>query len=1268
MRPVFEQLMLKLQRRGLVESTRSGYQPNPAFTTAAESANEAQRQFITEHPGHLPEAQLVAGNCAELGRILRCEKDAVHVLFVSAGAELLDHFYGDSLLTSHWLAAISAAVQEAAHALPEGRGLRILEVGAGTGGLSAQVLPALERGLHSYTFTDVSAAFFSSAHQKLANFPEVETKIFDLEKSATEQGFELGSFDFIIGTNVLHAVTDIRAALRNLYQLLTPGGSLVFMDVATPQLWAEAVFGLTSGWWRFSDRDLRPVHPLLGRSQWETVLRETGFNETTSLPGLMLPQGEGQIGILARKAWQAPPTAEFGVEVPPEKSFLIFADQEGIGSSLAERLRAAGIRCRIVFRGTAFAAKDTDTFMLRAVAPEDWHQLFGACAGEGAPERIIYLWNLDTQIDDDGTIGTDALLHLAQTLDSTWPTTKLRIDSVTRGAQAVGRDDSPTLVAQAPALGLMRVILNEYPNYACRGIDLPPAPSAADANLLWTELLRAESEREVAFRGEARYVQRLERGPSRHERMLDPTIPLRLESRERGQIDALSFAPFAQPSCGPGQVIIDVKAAGMNFRDVLKALALYPGEAPDARIFGDEVGGIITAVGSDVTHVSPGDRVFGLAVFGLSTQTIARASDVRRIPSDLSFEEAATIPVVFMTSWHALKNVARLRKGERVLIHAGAGGVGMAGIQIAHHLGAEVIASAGSAVKRGLLMALGVKHVIDSRRGDFVEAVMELTGRRGVDVVLNALAGEAIPMGLSCLAEFGRFIEIGKRDIYQNSRIPLRPLRCNASFHVVAMDAVFAGDKSLTRDMFVEVADLVEHGALRPLPFRAFSAFNVDSAFRLMAGGKHIGKVIVSLPHSLLPRRGEPIAPQFEIKSDGCYLITGAFGGFGKVLANWLVQSGARHLVLSSRNGASTPEAEAFVQNLRESGTQVHIVKADAGSSADIARLFSVINQAGQPLRGIFHLAMAIDDAVLSKLNRERMAAVIGPKAVGAWLLHEATRDMSLDCFVMFSSISSIFGNPAQGNYVAANAFLDSLAHHRRALGLPALTINWGVLGGEGYVARNTRVAEFLAKQGTTELSPAEVISILESSLRAPGAQVAAIRVDWAKWRTFFRSMQANPLLERIFASVEGEESAGITSDWRNRIESASPEEKEAVIAQAVREVVGSVLRVKPDRLRDDQPLTDLGLDSLMGVEIENSLEAAIGVALPPTSLMRARTIGQIAALMATHLGGSAPTAAASPAAAPIVAAEPDADMAEIDFDALSSEEIDRLLGDDNNC
>ncbi|MGB8168186.1 MAG: SDR family NAD(P)-dependent oxidoreductase [Chthoniobacteraceae bacterium] len=1260
MRPVFEQLMKKLVKRGFLKSAKTGYTPTADFLAAADSAPATLRTFIHEHSGHLPEALLVAGNCAELGPILRGEKDAVQVLFATGGAELLDQFYGDGLLTSHWLAAIGAAVSETARALPEGRGLRILEVGAGTGGLSAQVLPLLERGLHTYVFTDVSAGFFPSALQKLATFPEVETKIFDLEHPGTEQDLAAGSFDFIIGTNVLHAVTDVRATLRNLHDLLAPGGSLVFMDVATPQLWTECVFGLTSGWWRFTDRDLRTVHPLLGRDHWQKVLGETGFAETASLPGLVGPEGEGQIGLLARKAWrEAALAVDPFSDVPAEKSWLIFADESDLGDRFAAPLRAAGARCRVARRGTKFATKKNDAFTLRAEVRADWDQLFQACAADDAPERIIYLWNLDAALTkDDSSMGTDALLHLAQALEVARPMAKLRIDSVTRGAQSVGRDVSATEVAQAPAIGLFRVILNEYPNYVCRGIDLPPSASEADATLVWGELLRNDPEREIAFRGEARYAQRLDRGRPHLEQWLDASVPLRLESRDRGHLDSLRFTPLTVPPCGPGEVLIDVKAAGMNFRDVLKALALYPGEAPDARIFGDEIGGIVKAVGANVKHVKPGDSVFGLAGFGLATETLARGGDVLPIPAGLSFEEAATLPVVFMTSWHALNNVARIRKGDRVLIHAGAGGVGMAAVQIAHHLGAEVIASAGNAAKRALLETLGVKHVIDSRRGDFTEAVMELTDRRGVDVVLNALAGEAIPMGLACLAEFGRFIEIGKRDIYQNSRIPLWPLRRNASFHVVAMDAVFSGDEELTRGMLTELAALVEAGALRPLPYRAFPASRVDAAFRLMASGKHIGKVVVSFPETFIPLRGEPLAAPFAIKADGTYLITGAFGGFGRVVAQWLVKAGARHLVLASRSGASTPEAKAFVQSLEDRDVAVEVARADVGSTADVTRVLKKIRAGAQPLRGIFHLAMVIDDAPLSALTSERMRSVLGPKALGAWLLHQGTRDLALDCFVMFSSISSIFGNPSQGNYGAANAFLDSLAHHRRALGLPALTMNWGVLGGEGYVARNERVAEFLARQGTTELSPGEVMTILESSLRAGNTQVAAIRVDWAKWRTFFRSMQENPLLERIFATVESQESGGAKSDWRNRIEAAAPDEKEAVIAQAVREVVGSVLRVKPDTLRDDQPLTDLGLDSLMGVEIENSLEAAVGVALPPASLMRARTIGQIATVIAAHMGGTTPAVLATASVAAGAAS------AEVDLDALSDEDIDGLLGD----
>jgi acyl carrier protein len=456
-----------------------------------------------------------------------------------------------------------------------------------------------------------------------------------------------------------------------------------------------------------------------------------------------------------------------------------------------------------------------------------------------------------------------------------------------------------------------------------------------------------------------------------------------------------------------------------------------------------------------------------------------------------------------------------------------------------------------------------------------------------------------------------------------------------------------------------EISGLVEQGALTALPYRSFPSSRIDAAFRLMAGGKHTGKVVVAFADSFVQHRGEPPLPPFEVKADGAYLITGGFGGFGKVLSEWLVECGAKHLVLSSRSGASTPEAQAFVDKLTADGIKITVIKADIGVPKDVKSLIKKAASGKIPLKGVFHLAMVIDDAPLSALTPERLRVVMAPKAHGAWLLHEETKAMDLDCFVMFSSVSSIFGNPAQGNYAAANAFLDSLAHHRRALGLPALAINWGVLGGEGYVARNERVAEFLARQGTAALTPKEVTSLMESFLTANATQMAAIRVDWAKWRQSFRGMQDNPLVQRIFESgVEVQESGGGSSDWRQKIQSAGPDEREDVIGQAVRDVVGSVLRVKPDSLRNDQPLTDLGLDSLMGVEIENLLESSVGVALPPTSLMRARTIGQIASLISEHLGG----ADAGATAAKPVAVE-SAPVAEVDLDALSDEEIDNLLG-----
>ena len=325
------------------------------------------------------------------------------------------------------------------------------------------------------------------AAQKLAAFPGGRVQDFDLEKPGTEQGFEAGAFDLVLGANVLHAVSEVRVALHHVHELLKPGGSLLFIDTATPELWTEVIFGLTGGWWRFKDHDLRPFHPLLDRSQWEAVLRESGFAEAASVPGPIGPTGgEGQMAVLARKAWDetashGPAAAETDGQAPEETSWLVFADHSDLAARLISRLRESGARYRVVHRGSQFATDGANAFTLRADMPEDWKRLLEACADDAPPQRMVYLWTLnDSAHDDPVLLGTDALLNLTQAIKKTRPSAKLRIDLITRGAQAVGRTTSPIAVRQAPALGLLRVMLNEHPQFTCRAIDLSPSASASD--------------------------------------------------------------------------------------------------------------------------------------------------------------------------------------------------------------------------------------------------------------------------------------------------------------------------------------------------------------------------------------------------------------------------------------------------------------------------------------------------------------------------------------------------------------------------------------------------------------------------------------------------------------------------------------------------------------------------------------------------------------------------------------------------------------------
>ena len=527
---------------------------------------------------------------------------------------------------------------------------------------------------------------------------------------------------------------------------------------------------------------------------------------------------------------------------------------------------------------------------------------------------------------------------------------------------------------------------------------------------------------------------------------------------------------------GEGEVQIRVHMTGLNFRDVLNALGMYPG---DAGPLGGECVGRITAVGEDVERFKIGDTVLAIAGGSFSKYVLTPADWVIAKPQGLNDEQAATIPIAFLTAYYGLYRLAGIKKGERVLIHAAAGGVGMAAVQLAQWVGAEVFGTAGSPEKRAYLKFLGVDHVMDSRTLDFADEIMAVTGGRGVDIVLNALAGEFIPKSFSVLAPGGRFIEIGKAEIWDDQKVA--GVKPGVSYTAFDLGEVILQDSQLVGEMFAHLLEGFQEGSLKPLPFRVFPIEESVDAFRFMAQARHIGKVVVSQQHML---EAEESVRANKFSSEAIYLITGGLGGLGLQVANWMIGQGARHLVLMGRSAPGT-EALKAIAAMEERGAVVTVARGDVSRPSDVERIFSEIESKSIPLRGIIHAAGILDDGVLMQQQWPRFAKVLAPKVRGAWLLHHCSRDLPLDFFILFSSVSAVLGSAGQANYAAANAFMDALAHYRRAQGLPGLSINWGPWDKIGMAAGlKGQDRSRMADRGISPIDPEHGLKVVDLLLR----------------------------------------------------------------------------------------------------------------------------------------------------------------------------------------
>jgi acyl transferase domain-containing protein/NAD(P)-dependent dehydrogenase (short-subunit alcohol dehydrogenase family)/acyl carrier protein len=923
--------------------------------------------------------------------------------------------------------------------------------------------------------------------------------------------------------------------------------------------------------------------------------------------------------------------------------WLILSDQAGVGEHLKDLLEARGDSCVIVSPGEGFEQITAREYRVRPQCAEDFRDLVNAISifEQHVWRGAVHLWNLDLTLPEekarfswepDITLGSISLLHLVQALaQSDWGMSG-RLWVVTKGAQSVGDDMSAVSISQSPAYGLGGVIASEVSNLGCVRVDLDPKGNDDEVQELLSEFLTPEGESQVAFRNLERYVARLVRSSrkvsesdSSHSSGGGKSLELprsqafRLEISPPYVFDNLALRPALHRKPGRGEVEIQVLAAGLNFRDVLKAMGLYPGISDQEVRLGDECAGRIVDIGEGVERFAVGDEVIAMTPNAFASFATIDTHFVVHKPAEISFEEAATIPVAYSTAYYALCHVGRLAPGERILIHAAAGGVGLAAISLAQSLGAEIFATAGSQEKREYLKSLGVQHVMDSRSLDWAEEVMRLTNNEGVDIVLNSLAGEAIGAGLATLRAFGRFVEIGKIDIYENSQLGLYPFRNNVAFSAIDMEQVSVNRPDLSQSILRELIDRFERGALKPLPHKVFPVTDSASAFRYMAQRKNTGKIIISFEHL---DRAEDDHSNGSVRPDCTYLITGGLGGLGLKIAQDLVSNGARNLALIGRSDPSA-EANEALSSMKEAGASVLVGKCDVADEAQLTRFMAGVAANLPPVRGIVHAAGVLDDGILMQLDQDRFLKVLRPKIGGAWNLHALTSGMDLDFFVLFSSAATIFSNPGQGNYVAANTFLDALAHYRSAGGLPALSINWGPWAEVGMASHLDQ--QKLAARGMGIIAPEEGVRAFEMLIDHPTPQVAVVPINTRSLARLSAGSSLSPLLSLIVdgdLASQPEESAGYIN--RSTILNADAAERQQLLEEYLRDAGGRVLGLATSKLDVQQPLNRMGIDSLMAVELKNRIEADLAVEIPVLKFLEGASLSQLAAFLRDRLATAA--------------------------------------------
>ncbi|MEU8146471.1 SDR family NAD(P)-dependent oxidoreductase [Nonomuraea sp. NPDC048901] len=781
-----------------------------------------------------------------------------------------------------------------------------------------------------------------------------------------------------------------------------------------------------------------------------------------------------------------------------------------------------------------------------------------------------------------------------------------RLVVVTRGAVAAGPDAEVRDLASAPVWGLLRSAQSEHPGrFVLLDLDDSEVPVPA--------VLAALAEPQLAVRSGEVLVPRLARAATKDTLALPVGVAeWRLDAAVKGSLDGLSLVPCPEAArpLGPDEVRVSVRAAGLNFRDLVVTLGMVPEHGEP---IGGEVAGVVLEVGSAVADLAPGDRVLGLLDGAFGPVGVTDRRLLAPMPAGWSFAEAASVPVAFLTAYYGLADLADLKTGDRVLVHAAAGGVGMAAVQLARSFGAEVFGTASPG--KWAATTLDDAHVASSRTLEFAQKFGQ------VDVVLNSLAGEFTDASLDMVASGGRFLEIGKTDL----REPGQVADAHPGLRYLPYSLMEAGPDRLG-ELLAEVMALFERGALELPPVRVWDVRRAGEALRFMSLARHTGKIVLSMP------------PTFG--GGGTVLVTGGTGGLGALVARHLVTvHGVQDLLLVSRSGISAAGAPELLEELSEAGARVRVVACDVADRAALAELLAEVQT---PLRGVVHTAGALDDGVVAALTPERVDAVLRPKVDGAWNLHELTRELDVSAFVLFSSAAGVLGDAGQGNYAAANVFMDALAAHRRAHGLAAVSLAWGFWEQRSNMSahlQDTDIAR-MERSGARGLSSEDGLALFDAALTVDEALLAPIRLDLAAMRRDPAGVQ--PMLRGLVHApaqrnvAAGAVPGGVASALEQQLAGLPESDRDQVLVSLIRAQAATVLgHADAGSVDAGRAFKELGFDSLTAIELRNRLNAATGLRLPATLVFDYPTPAALAQhIKGRLLGAAAPVApVATPAA-----------------------------------